>query len=136
MNLDSEWDDSQPIYRQIRGLLVTMILDGNFPEGEALPSVRHLAGKFQVSPLTVLKSYQQLVGEGLVESRRGLGMFVVPGARLRAQAVERERFLQEEWPRVFALIHNLGLSPEELLQVAPREPESEAPKPPSSDEKR
>ena len=136
MNINSDWDDNQPIYRQLRDFIVTMILDGSLPEGGALPSVRHTAAKFGMSPLTALKSYQQLVGEGLIESRRGLGMFVVPGARLRAQAVERERFLQEEWPRVFDLIHNLGLNPEELLQVAPREPESEAPKPPSSDEKR
>ena len=136
IDLENEWDDRHPIYRQLRDFLVTTILDGSQPEGDVLPSVRNLAADFRVSPLTALKSYQLLVSEGLVESRRGLGMFVVPGARNRARAVERERFLQEEWPRVFDLIRNLGLNPEELLQVAPREPESEAPKPPSSDEKR
>ena len=132
LDLDSGWDDSQPIYRQIRGLLVTMILDGGFPEGEALPSVRHLAGKFRVSPLTVLKSYQLLVGEGLVESRRGLGMFVIPGARQLSRAAERERFLQEEWPRVFDTIQRLGLSAEELLKGAPRESGNKAIEPRSS----
>ena len=136
MNINSEWDDNQPIYRQLRDFIVTMILDGGLPEGDALPSVRHLAAKFRVSPLTALKSYQQLVGEGLVESRRGLGMFVVPGARKRSQAAERERFLQEEWPRVFDMIERLGLNPEELLQVAPREPESGATQPPSSRKQR
>ena len=135
-DLDNDWEDRHPIYRQLRDFLVTTILDGSQPEGDVLPSVRNLAADFRVSPLTALKSYQLLVSEGLVESRRGRGMFVVTGARNRARAVERERFLQEEWPRVFDLIHNLGLNPEELLQVAPREPESAPTQPPSSDEKR
>lgn len=116
MNIDSAWDDNQPIYRQIRDFVVTTIMDGSLPEGEALASVRRQAAEFRVSPLTVLKSYQQLVNEGLVESRRGLGMFVIPGARQLALAAERERFLQEEWPRVFDTLRRLGLSLEELLK--------------------
>jgi GntR family transcriptional regulator len=118
MDIDSEWDDTQPIYRQLRDFLVTMILDGGLPEGQMLPSVRHVATKFRVNPLTVLKSYQQLVGEGLVESRRGRGMFVNPGARDLLLESERERFLEEEWPRVVDTLHRLRLSPEELRKNA------------------
>jgi DNA-binding transcriptional regulator YhcF (GntR family) len=115
MDLGTEWNDSQPIYRQLRDFVVTMILDGNLAEGDVLPSVRHVAGEFRMNPLTVLKSYQLLVGEGLVESRRGRGMFVIPGARDRLLASERERFLSEEWPRVVDTLHRLGLSAKELL---------------------
>ncbi len=118
MDMDSEWDNNQPIYRQLRDFLVTMILDGSLPEGQMLPSVRHVAGQFRVNSLTVLKSYQQLVGEGLVESRRGRGMFVNPGARHLLLESERERFLEEEWPRVFDTLQRLGLSAEELLKGA------------------
>ena len=132
IDVDNEWDDRHPIYRQLRDFLVTTILDGSQPEGEVLPSVRNLAADFRVSPLTALKSYQLLVSEGLVESRRGRGMFVVPGARNRARAVERERFLQEEWPRVLDTVLTLGLNPEDLLKRAPREPGQEATEPPSS----
>src|SRR6185369_1084971 len=76
-----EWNDSQPIYRQLRDRVVAMILDGVLKEGDPLPSVRNVAVEYRVNPLTVLKGYQQLVDEGLVESRRGLGMFVNNGAR-------------------------------------------------------
>jgi GntR family transcriptional regulator len=136
IDVDNEWDDRHPIYRQLRDFLVTTILDGSQPEGDVLPSVRNLAADFRVSPLTALKSYQLLVSEGLVESRRGRGMFVIPGARNRARAVERERFLQEEWPRVLDTLLRLGLNPEDLLQRAPREPASEPTEPRSSDEER
>ena len=118
MDMDSEWDDNQPIYRQLRDFVVTMILDGSLPEGQMLPSVRHVSTQFRVNSLTVLKSYQQLVSEGMVESRRGLGMFVNPGARHRLLESERERFLEEEWPRVVDTLHRLRLSPEELLKDA------------------
>ena len=115
MDLGTEWNDSKPIYRQLRDFVVAMILDGRLPEGDVLPSVRRLAAEFRVNPLTVLKSYQQLVSEGLVESRRGRGMFVMPGARKRLLASERERFLSEEWPRVVDTLQRLGLSAKELL---------------------
>ncbi len=118
MGIDSEWDDSQPIYRQLRDFLVTMILDGSVLEGDILPSVRHVATQFRLNSLTVLKSYQQLVGEGLVESRRGRGMFVNPGTRHLLLESERERFLGEEWPRVVDTLHRLGLSADELLKDA------------------
>ena len=136
MDIDSEWNDSQPIYRQLRDFLVTMILDGSLPEGDALPSVRHIAAQFQLNPLTVLKSYQLLVGEGVVESRRGRGMFVNPGARQLFLASERERFLQEEWPRVVDTLHRLGLNAEELLKGAPRESGQKATESRSSGEHR
>ena len=97
-NVDPEWDPTQPIYRQLRDLVVAMILDGILPEGEQLPTVRHVAAEFRVNPLTVLKSYQQLVADGVVEPRRGVGMFVNRGARTLLLKAERERFLGEEWP--------------------------------------
>lgn len=115
MDLGAGWNDGQPIYRQLRDFVVTMILDGSLAEGDVLPSVRNVAAEFRVNPLTVLKSYQLLVGEGLIESRRGRGMFVIPGARNRLLASEREEFLAEEWPRVLDTLHRLGLSAKELL---------------------
>ena len=116
--MDREWNDSQPIYRQLRDRVVAMILDGVLKEGDALPSVRNVAAEYRVNPLTVLKGYQQLVDEGLVESKRGLGMFVNDGARNLLLKAERQKFLGEEWPRVRATIERLGLSPNELLNGA------------------
>lgn len=113
--MDREWNDSQPIYRQVRDRVVAMILDGVLKEGDALPSVRNVAAEYRINPLTVLKSYQQLVDEGLVETRRGLGMFINNGARRLLMRDERQKFLTEEWPRVQATIQRLGLTPEELL---------------------
>jgi GntR family transcriptional regulator len=124
--MDREWNDSQPIYRQLRDRVVAMILDGVLGEGDPLPSVRTVAADCRVNPLTVLKSYGQLVDEGLVESRRGRGMYVTAGARALLLAGEREKFLTEEWPRVHATIRRLGLEPEELLAggVDPKAEES------------
>jgi len=116
--MDGEWNDSQPIYRQLRDRVVAMILDGILREGDALPSVRTVAAEYRVNPLTVLKGYQQLVDEQLVEMRRGRGMFVRPGAHQLLLAGERERFLTEQWPRVFATIQRLGLNAGELLDGA------------------
>ena len=115
--MDREWNNSQPIYRQLRDLVAAMILDGMLNEGDPLPSVRNVAAEYRINHLTVLKSYQQLVDEDLVEARRGRGMFIRPGARSLLLKGERERFLNEEWPRVYATIQRLGLSPEELLQA-------------------
>ena len=113
--MDREWNDSQPIYRQLRDRVVAMILDGVLQEGDSLPSVRNVAAEYRLNPLTVLKGYQQLVDEQLVEKRRGLGMFVKDGARSLLLAGERQKFLDEQWPRIHATIQRLGLKPEELL---------------------
>ena len=116
--MDREFNDSQPIYRQIRDRVVAMILDGVLSEGDPLPSVRNVAAEYRVNPLTVLKSYQQLVDEGLVESKRGRGMFINTGARDLLLQGERQRFLEEQWPQIHATIQRLGLTPEELLQAS------------------
>jgi GntR family transcriptional regulator len=115
--MDHEWNDSQPIYRQVRDRVVAMILEGVLKEGDPLPSVRNVAAEYRVNPLTVLKGYQQLVDEGLVETRRGLGMFINVGARGRLLQDERQKFLGEEWPRIQETIHRLGLTAEELLKT-------------------
>ena len=112
--MDREWNDSQPIYRQVRDRVVAMILEGVLVEGDPLPSVRNVAAEYRVNPLTVLKGYQQLMDEELVEKRAGVGLFVRAGARNLLLRSERERFLAEEWPRIQATILRLGLSPEEL----------------------
>jgi GntR family transcriptional regulator len=113
--MDREWNDSQPIYRQLRDRVVAMILDGVLKEGDPLPSVRNVAAEYRVNPLTVLKSYQELVDDELVEKRRGLGMFVKDGARNLLLKGERQKFLKEEWPRIYETIQRLGLNAEELL---------------------
>jgi GntR family transcriptional regulator len=113
--MDREWNDRQPIYRQLRDRVVAMILEGVLKEGDPLPSVRHVAAEYRVNPLTVLKGYQQLVDEGVVESKRGLGMFVNAGARDLLLKAERKQFLAEQWPRVRETIQRLGLTSEELL---------------------
>jgi GntR family transcriptional regulator len=116
--MDREWSDNQPIYRQLRDQVVAMILEGVLKEGDPLPSVRNVAAEYRVNPLTVLKSYQELVEQELVEKRRGLGMFVKTGARDLLLRGERQKFLEEEWPRVYATMQRLGLKPEELLDAA------------------
>ena len=116
--MDSEWNDSQPIYRQLRDRVVAMILDGLLNEGDPLPSVRNVAAEYRVNPLTVLKAYQQLVGEELVETRRGLGMFVNSGARDLLLKAERQKFLTDQWPAIAATIQRLGITPKELLKAA------------------
>jgi GntR family transcriptional regulator len=123
--MNREWNDHQPIYRQLRDRVVHMILDGALKEGDALPSVRNVAAEYRVNPLTVLKAYQELVDEELVEKRRGLGMFVKTGAHSLLVKGERQKFLNEHWPRVHATIRRLGLSPEELLKIAGRSKKKE-----------
>jgi GntR family transcriptional regulator len=118
--MNREWNDHQPIYRQLRDRVVHMILDGALKEGDPLPSVRNVAAEYRVNPLTVLKAYQELVDEELVEKRRGLGMFVKTGVRNRLLHGERQKFLSEHWPRVHATIQRLGLDPKELLEAAAR----------------
>ena len=113
--MDREWNDNQPIYRQLRDRVVAMILDGVLKEGDPLPSVRNVATEYRVNPLPVLKGYQQLVDEGLVETKRGRGMFINAGARGLLLQGERQKFLEEDWPRVYDTIQRLGLNAEDLL---------------------
>jgi GntR family transcriptional regulator len=113
-----EWNDREPIYRQLRDRVVAMILDGVLGEGDPLPSVRQVAAEYRLNPITVLKAYQQLADEGLVEKRRGLGLFVRTGAPGLLLAGEREKFLTEDWPRIRATIQRLELTAEELLHEA------------------
>ena len=115
--MDFQWTDDQPIYRQLRDRVVEMILDGTLAEGDSLPSVRNVAAEHQLNPLTVLKGYQELVDEGLVEKRRGLGMFVREGATGKLMTDERAKFLKDEWPRVADTIQRLGLTVDELLKT-------------------
>src|SRR5881296_4443460 len=118
--MNREWNDHQPIYRQLRDRGAHMILDGVLNEGDPLPSVRNVAAEYRVNPLTELKAYQQLVDEELVEMKRGLGMFVKAGARDLLLKGERQKFLTEEWPRVAEKIQRLGLTQKELDAAAKR----------------
>jgi GntR family transcriptional regulator len=113
--MDPKWNEDQPIYRQLRDRVVAMVLEGVLGDGDALPSVRNVAAEYRLNPLTVLKGYQELVDEGLVEKKRGRGMFVMEGAKKRLLKAERERFLDKEWPLILATIDRLGLQPDELL---------------------
>ena len=128
--MDREWSDNQPIYRQIRDRVAAMILDEVLKEGEPLPSVRTVAAEYRINPLTVLKGYQQLVDEGVVETRRGRGMFINAGARALLLRGERQKFLGEDWPRIQQTIRRLGLTAEELLRAPLGEPASDATPPP------
>ncbi|MEX0899406.1 MAG: GntR family transcriptional regulator [Gammaproteobacteria bacterium] len=123
--MDPNWNDNQPIYRQLRDRVVAMIIEGVLNDGEALPSVRNVAAEYQLNPLTVLKGYQALVDEDLVEKRRGLGMFVKEGARKKLTRDERQRFIEEEWPMVVETINRLGIDAEELLKVVHKNGESQ-----------
>ncbi len=114
--MDPKWNEDQPIYRQLRDRVVAMILEGVLDDGDALPSVRNVAAEYRLNPLTVLKGYQELVDEGLVEKKRGRGMFVNDGARAQLLKDERQRFIDKEWPAVAATIERLGLDAAELLK--------------------
>jgi len=116
--MDPKWNDDLPIYRQLRDRVVDMILEEVLRDGDALPSVRNVAAEYRLNPLTVLKGYQELVDEGLVEKKRGRGMFVTDGARVQLLKDERQRFIDKEWPDVVATIARLGLDPQSLLQMA------------------
>jgi GntR family transcriptional regulator len=113
--MDPKWSEDLPIYRQLRDRVVEMILEDVLGDGDALPSVRNVAAEYRLNPLTVLKGYQELVDEGLVEKKRGRGMFVTDGARTRLLKDERQRFVEKEWPKVLETIDRLGLDAAELL---------------------
>lgn len=110
-----EWNDNQPIYRQLRDMVVDRIIDGSFSEGEAVPSVRQVAADYQINHLTVGKAYQELVDVGLLEKRRGLGMFVTEGARGSLTNNEQQRFIDEEVPAFAQRIHRLGLDMNDIV---------------------
>jgi GntR family transcriptional regulator len=132
--MEANWNENQPIYRQLRDRMVALILEGALREGDPLPSVRAVAADYRLNPLTVLKAYQQLVDENLVEKRRGRGMYVSDGARKLLLAGERARFLNDEWPQILAVIHRLGFSAEELFAQTPAVTHP-APPPRGSDQK-
>jgi len=111
------WNDSTPIYRQLKERVVGMMLDGALQAGDALPSVRQIAAEYQLNPITVSKAYQELVDENLVEKRRGIGMYVTEGANEKLLASERERFVREEWPAMMERIRRLGLDVGQLLKT-------------------
>ena len=116
--MDPKWNEDQPIYRQLRDRVVAMILEEVLTDGDALPSVRNVAAEYRLNPLTVLKGYQELVDEGLVEKKRGRGMFVNEGARTKLLKAERQRFLEKEWPLVLSTIERLELSAADLFMDA------------------
>lgn len=113
--MSTDWNDSEPIYRQLKARVVTMLLEGLIAPGGQLPSVRQIAADFQLNPITVSRAYQELVDDGLIEMRRGMGMFVTEGAPQKLLANERERFMQLEWPRTLERMEQLGIDPEQLL---------------------
>ena len=111
------WNDTTPIYLQLKERVVAMMLDGLLKPGDALPSVRQVAAEYQLNPITVSRAYQELADEALVEKRRGLGMYVTEEASKKLLANERQRFLTEEWPLVLERIQRLGLDLAELLDA-------------------
>ena len=115
--MPQKWSDNQPIYVQLRDHAIALILDGVLDEGDPLPSVRKVAADFRLNPITVSKAYQSLVDDKLVETRRGLGMFVRTGAKLALLQAEREKFLNREWPQLAAKMARLGLDPAELIKA-------------------
>jgi len=118
--MDPDWNDNQPIYRQLRDRVVDMILEGVLSEGDGLPSVRNVAAEYQINPLTVLKAYQALQDEELVDKRRGRGMFVREGAVAKLRSSERQQFLEQEWPEILDRIERLGLDVKKLLAESGR----------------
>lgn len=114
---DIQWRDDAPIYRQLKDLVITQMLDGQLQPGQALPSVRQVAADYQLNPITVSRAYQELVDEELVEKRRGLGMYMTAGAASLLLQRERQRFLNEQWPAVLEHIERLGLSLDELTKA-------------------
>lgn len=117
LHLSVEWNDKQPIYKQLRGLVVERIMDGSFAEGEAVPSVRQVAADYQINHLTVGKAYQELVDIGLLEKRRGLGMFVTSGARSALTGDEKKKFIEEELPAFVERAQVLGMNMQEVVNL-------------------
>ena len=110
--------DTRPVYLRLREQIAAAIIDGSYPEGEMLPSVRAFAAQQGANPLTVAKAYQQFQSDGLIRVQRGVGMFVREGAAGRLRQTERDTFLQDEWPEIRKRMERLGLKPAELLNHA------------------
>jgi GntR family transcriptional regulator len=115
--MSANWHDNTPIYRQLKDRILEMLLDGALKPGDAIPSVRQIAAQYQLNPITVSRAYQELVDEGLVEKQRGLGMYVLDGAREKLLASERERFLQLEWPAIQQRMLRLEISESDLIKL-------------------
>lgn len=115
--MQDTWNDTQPIYRQLHQRILGLIMQGALKEGEAIPSVRQVASEYQINHLTVAKAYQELVDQGLVEKRRGLGMFVLAGAQKKAVAEERVKFLRQELPGLLLRARQLGVNEAELIKM-------------------
>ncbi len=113
--MEINWNNKEPIYLQLRDRLVELIMDGLLLEGDALPSVRQISSEQRINPITVSKAIQMLVDEELVEKRRGLGMYVVTGAKDKLARQEKTKFLNEEWPQIEERIERLGLGLDDLL---------------------
>jgi len=113
--MQTDWNDNQPIYRQLREKVIALILDSVLHDGDALPSVRNVSSEYRVNPITVSKAYQTLVDDELVEKKRGLGMFVRTGAKEMLLETEKKKFLEQEWPEIISRIKRLGLSSQELF---------------------
>ncbi|NOZ42228.1 MAG: GntR family transcriptional regulator [Alphaproteobacteria bacterium] len=113
----TQWRNDQPIYRQLKEQILTMIMDGLLDEGAALPSVRKVAAEYQINPITASKAYSELVDDGLVEKRRGLGMFILEGAREKLLSTEQKKFLEHEWPEILKRISRLGLDIKQLIET-------------------
>jgi GntR family transcriptional regulator len=111
------WNDNAPIYQQLRDRIVALIIEGELKEGEAVPSVRQVSSDFRINHLTVAKAYQELMAEGLLEKRRGIGMFVLNGAQNKLLKKEREKFLKDELPELLKRVQRLGISRQQLLEL-------------------
>lgn len=121
MKAIDDWDDSQPIYRQLRDRIVGLIIEGTFKEGEAIPSVRQVASEYRINHLTVSKAYQDLVDENLLLKRRGLGMFVADGAQQKLLEKERTHLMEIEIPALLERMMRLGISTDQLIQLLNKE---------------
>lgn len=112
----TEWQDNQPIFRQLADKITEQILQGIWPEGEPLPSVRTVSADLKINHLTVMKGYQLLVDEGLVEKRRGQGMYVASGALNQLKTQQRQQFLEQQIPQIAATLTQIDMSLEDLMQ--------------------
>ena len=112
------WNENEPIYRQLMEEMLARILDGTYPEGQLLPSVRQLAGDFRINPLTAAKAFQELAKENVTEIRRGIGVVVKEGVRNALARRERAKFLKKEWPTIVARMERMGIDVKSLLKTA------------------